>query len=98
MPCAHEACSDVLQRKIPVNIHVFCSFIERICSNLIVCNRLRTEGDLHDLVLPRTWLRASLGAIDVKEAKCQDNLYFWDLLEPLERLLHILYFSQAPGK
>ena len=98
MTNAHEVCRDVLQRQIPVNIHVFCSFIERICSNLIVCYHLQRKGHLHGVMLPRTWLRASLGAIDVKEAKRQNTSCFWDLLEPLERLLNVIYFPQLPGR
>lgn len=34
MITAHKFYSHVLERHIPVNIHVFCSFIERVCSML----------------------------------------------------------------
>jgi len=95
---AYTLPSHVLERHIPVNIHVFCSFIERLCSTLIVCNHLRGKGNLHGTILPRTWLKASLDAVDVEDAKCQNTRCFWILLQPLEKLIHILYFPPAPGQ
>lgn len=95
----HKLCSHVLERRIPVNIHVFCSFIERVCSMLIVCNCLRRKGNLHGIILPRTWLKASLNIVDVEDAKCQNTFFcFWNLLQPLEKIIHILYFPPAPGE
>lgn len=87
-----------MEKRIPINIHVFCTFIEHICALLIVCNRLRRVDNLHSVMLPRSWLKATVDRIDIDKAKLQDSSHFWGLLQPLEALLRSLYFPRYPGK
>jgi hypothetical protein len=92
--------SQVMEAKIPVEIGVFCSFIERICGSLIVYNRYRRTGSLHGVTLPRSWLKIILDNFQSSEASEKDALRFWLLLQPLEGLLKTLYYNdyENPGK
>jgi len=94
--CFLTLISHVVERRIPINIHVFCSFIERICALLIVCNRLQQLGNLHSVMLPRSWLQRVLDRLDVEEAKVQ-GCRFRRLLQPVGRLIHALHPSAPPG-
>ena len=83
-----------MEAKIPVEIGIFCSFIERICGSLIVYNKYRRSGSLHGITLPLSWLKVILDTFQSTE---KDTSRFWLLLQPLEDLLRTLYFSN-PGK
>ena len=83
-----------MEAKIPVEIGIFCSFIERICGSLIVYNKYRRSGSLHGVTLPLSWLKVILDTFQSTE---KDTSRFWLLLQPLEDLLRTLYFSN-PGK
>ena len=89
--------SQVMEAEIPVEIGVFCSFIERICGSLIVYNRYQRTGSLHGVALPRSWLKVVLDTFQSTE---KDALRFWLLLQPLEGLLRTLYYNNflKPGK
>ena len=90
----------VMEAKIPVEIGVFCSFIERICGSLIAYNRFRRTGSLHGVTLPRSWLKIILDTFQSTEAFEKDISRFWLLLQPLEKLLRRLYHNDFsnPGK
>jgi hypothetical protein len=89
-----------MEAQIPVEIGVFCSFIERICGSLIACNRYRRTGSLHGVALPRSWLKVILDTFHSTEASEKDSSRFWLLLQPLEALLRTLYYNNFsnPGK
>ena len=84
--------SQVMEAKIPVEIGVFCSFIERICGSLIVYNRYQRTGSLHGVTLPRSWLKVILDTFQSTE---KDTSRFWLLLQPLEELLRTLYYNNS---
>ena len=86
-----------MEAKIPVEIGIFCSFIERICGSLIVYNRYQRTGSLHNVTLPRSWLKVILDTFQSAE---KDASRFWLLLQPLEELLRTLYYNNFsnPGK
>jgi len=88
----------VVEERIFVDINVLCSFIERICSYLIVFNRYRYARNLHNIVLPRSWLNRVLRQFNPEDALLQETLSFWPLLQPLGKLLEALYFRQNSGK
>ena len=92
--------SQVMEAKIPVEIGVFCNFIERICGSLIVYNRYRRTGNLHGVTLPRSWLKIILETFQSAEASEKDTSDFCLLLRLLEQLLRTLYYdnSSNPGK
>lgn len=100
LPISNSIYSQVMEAKIPVEIGVFCSFIERICGSLIVYNRYRRTGSLHGVTLPRSWLKIILDTFQSSEASEKDTLRFWLLLQPLEGLLKTLYYNdyENPGK
>jgi hypothetical protein len=87
-----------MEAEIPVEIGVFCSFIERICGSLIVYNRYQRTGSLDGVTLPRSWLKVILDTFQSAEEK--DTSRFWLLLQPLEGLLRTLYYNNFsnPGK
>ena len=89
--------SQVMEAKIPVEIGVFCSFIERICGSIIVYNRYQRTGSLHGVTLPRSWLKVILDTFHSVE---KDSSRFWLLLQPLGELLRMLYYNNFsnPGK
>ena len=89
--------SQVMEAKIPVEIGVFCSFIERICGSIIVYNRYQRTGSLHGVTLPRSWLKVILDTFQSVE---KDSSRFWLLLQPLGELLRMLYYNNFsnPGK
>ena len=89
--------SQVMEAKIPVEISIFCSFIERICGSLIVYDRCQRTGSLHGVTLPRSWLKVILDTFQSTE---KDTSHFWLLLQPLERLLRTQYYNNFlnPGK
>ena len=78
-----------MEGKIPVEIGIFCSFIERICGSWIVYNRYQRTGSLHLVMLPRSWLKVILDTFQPTE---KDVPFFWWLLQPLEELLRALYY------
>ena len=86
-----------MEAKIPVEIGVFCSFIERICGSIIVYNRYQRTGSLHGVTLPRSWLKVILDTFHSVE---KDSSRFWLLLQPLGELLRMLYYNNFsnPGK
>ena len=86
-----------MEAKIPVEIGVFCGFIERICGSLIVYNKYQRTGSLHRVTLPRSWLKVILDTFQSAE---KDASRFWMLLPPLENLLKTLYHNNSsnPGK
>lgn len=96
----HSVCSQVVEAEIPVEIGIFCSFIERICGSLIVYNRYRRTGSLHGVILPRSWLKVILDTFQCTEASVKDSSRFWLLLHPLGILLRKLYHHDFlnPGK
>ncbi|KAF8816728.1 hypothetical protein BYT27DRAFT_7237858 [Phlegmacium glaucopus] len=87
----------VMEAKIPVEIGVFCSFIERICASLIVCNMYRRTGSLHGVTLPRSWLKVILDTFQPTEASGKDSRRFRLLLKPLQELLRELYYYDSPN-
>ena len=89
-----------MEAKIPVEIGVFCSFIERICGSLIVYNRYRRIESLHGVTLPRSWLKMILDTFHSSEAPEKDSSRFWLLLQPLQEILRTLYHNNfsEPGK
>jgi len=84
----------VVEERIPVDINVLCSFIERICSYLIVFNRYKYARNLHNVVLPRSWLNRVLRQFNPEDALLQEKSTYWPLLQPLGTLLEALYFRQ----
>jgi hypothetical protein len=88
-----------MEAKIPVEIGVFCSFIERICGSLIVYNRYQRTGSLHGVTLPRSWLKVILDTFQSTVTE-KDTSRFGLLLQPLEDLLRTLYYNDFsnPGK
>jgi hypothetical protein len=53
-------------------------------------------GNLHSVLLPRSWLKKVLDRLDVKKSKMQ-SCRFRLLLRPLERLIHSLHPSGPRG-
>ncbi|KAF9523644.1 hypothetical protein CPB83DRAFT_681179 [Crepidotus variabilis] len=88
----------IIDVEAPVNMLVLCSFIERVCSQLVVCNCLQWKGDFHYVTLPRTWLSNLLLDVDLVEVRHQDYSYFWQFLPPIRTLLRTLFFptGQSP--
>ena len=91
--------SQVMEAKIPVEIGVFCSFIEHICGSLIVYDRYQRTGSLHGVTLPRSWLKLILDTFQYTDSE-KNTSRFWLLLQPLEELLRTLYYNNFsnPGK
>jgi hypothetical protein len=88
--------SKVMNSKFPVEIGIFCSFIERICGSLIVYNMYQRTGSLHGVTLPRSWLKVILDTFRVhwqSTEKDTSTQTFWLLLQPLEELLRTLYYN-----
>ena len=84
----------VMEVKIPVDINVFVSFIEKICGLLIVCNRYRWNQSFHNITLPISWWVSILTHFDSFQASQQESTDRLGLiLDPLRALLHGLYFS-----
>ncbi|PPQ78819.1 hypothetical protein CVT25_010688 [Psilocybe cyanescens] len=82
----------VMDAAIPVDINVFMSFIEKICTSLIIFNQYQRTNDLHSITLPRGWIASALKRFDPAEAAQQDTKCFWLLLQPLRAILEGLYY------
>lgn len=93
--------SQVMEAKIPVEIGIFCSFIERICGSLIVYNRYQRTGSLHEVALPRSWLKVILDTFKFQPTE-KDTSRCGLLLQSLEELLRMLHYNNLsesnPGK
>ena len=81
-----------MEAKIPVEIGVFCSFIERICGSIIVYDRYQRTGSLNGVTLPRSWLKVILDTFQPTASE-KGSSRFWLLLQPLEELLRTLYYN-----
>ncbi|KAK2462120.1 hypothetical protein APHAL10511_006583 [Amanita phalloides] len=46
----------VVEKLLPVDINVFCNFLEVLCGQSIIAkSRCRSRGVLHDVMLPKSW-------------------------------------------
>ena len=87
-----------MKARIPVEIGIFCSFIERICGSLIVYDRYEQTGSLNGVMLPRSWLKVILDTFQSTEKDTKSRL--WLLLQSLEELLRTPHYNNFsnPGK
>jgi hypothetical protein len=73
----------LVQERLPVDLAVLCTIVERLFGLVIMATRYRRLGSLHGVLLPRTWILALWeDFLKFKEGK----------LASLERL------AQATGK
>jgi hypothetical protein len=50
------ASSHILDKRLPVDISVFCDYLDQMCTVISVDNRLKRYDRLNDVMLPRNWL------------------------------------------
>ncbi|KAH9487237.1 TPR and ankyrin repeat-containing protein 1 [Psilocybe cubensis] len=86
----------VVNLQIPVDINTFLSFIEDICSSLIICNQYCWRQNLSKVTLPRGWIVRALKKFDPVVAAQQDTRgKFWMLFRPLRAIIHGIHSGSA---
>lgn len=84
----------VVQKRLPVNIAVFCDFIDYLCSSFVLYNRYQYASILHDVTLPRSWL-LMLAKIEERGVKAAG--LFRMLIDPMSELLEQMYSGINAG-
>lgn len=73
---------------MPVDISLLCDFAEYLCATIIIHNRYRHTGNLHEITIPRSWL---LKWLNLDHAEKSSINFFAMLKDPLALLLKQAY-------
>ncbi|TBU42438.1 hypothetical protein BD309DRAFT_866309 [Dichomitus squalens] len=85
----------ILDNEIPIDIGVLCDFMDHLCGSLLTASRLRKTGNLHDLMLPKSWLLRLVPIIEVLRVK--DTQLVTIYKTKISELLEPLYTGQGAG-
>lgn len=87
----------VCDKSLPMDISSLCSLIEDICATFVVSNRMQWKRSLHDVALPRSWLRSQTFDRTFDE-ELPIRILFTKLLPAVAILLERLYSTTGVGK
>ncbi|TBU23105.1 hypothetical protein BD311DRAFT_674657 [Dichomitus squalens] len=78
----------ILENRVPIDIGVLCDFMDHLCGSLLAASRLRATGNLHGLMLPKSWLLRLVAIAEVLRVKDTQLVKIYkskisELLEPL---------------
>lgn len=77
-----------MQQRIPVDVNTLCSLIERVCGSLLLFRQYQRLGsDLHNLMLPRSWIASIMLNFEPTAALAENCDCIGLLLESLHLLL-----------
>jgi len=77
-----------MHQRILVDVNTLCSFIERVCGSLLLFRQYQGLGsDLHNLILPRSWIASIMLNFDSALALEENCDCIGLLLDPLHHLL-----------
>ena len=85
-----------MQKRLPVEIGVLCTYIEHLCASAVVSNRAQGTGSLHDVTLPRSWLSKALANFSLGEA-ADKTIDFWLFPPILGDLIKDIYTGIGAG-
>ena len=82
----------MVQVRLPVDLAVLCSIVERLFGLAIMTARYRALGSLHGVLLPRTWISTLWE--DFFKFKDKTPAPLWYLAQETEKLLKDIYTGE----
>ncbi|KAF9818499.1 hypothetical protein IEO21_02737 [Rhodonia placenta] len=81
----------ILENHVPIDAGDICNIVDHLCGLLILSHRSRTRINLHDVILPKSWLLRLTSSFDKLEGR---EIRFVDLyLRSMAQLLERMYMA-----